>query len=94
MALLKRTRQAEIDLLDIWAFIAEDNSKAADNIVGQLDARSHELLVHPDMGQARNDVAKGLRHLVMNSYLILYRIDGEDIEVVRYLHGARNLFSI
>lgn len=94
MAILKRTRQAEDDLLDIWEFIAKDDPSAANNIVQKLDARSHELLEHPKMGVARNDVAKGMRHLVMSSYLILYRIDGEDIEVVRYLHGARNLFSI
>ena len=94
MAILKRTRQAEIDLLDIWGFISQDNMMAADKIVRQLDARSHELLKHPEMGIARDDVAKGTRHLVMGSYLILYRIDEEDIEVVRYLHGARNLFSI
>ena len=94
MAILKRTRQAEADLLDIWAFISQDNLTAADKIVRQLDARSHELVKHPEMGISRDDVAKGMRHLVMGSYLILYRIDGEDIEVVRYLHGARNLFSI
>lgn len=94
MAILKRTRQAEDDLLDIWEFIAKDDPSAANNIVHKLDARSHELLKHPKMGIARNDVAKGMRHLVISSYLILYRIDGEDIEVVRYLHGARNLFSI
>ena len=94
MAVLKRTRQAEIDLLDIWAFIAEDNITAADKIVRQLDARSHELLDNPKMGLARDDVAKGMRHLVMSSYLILYRIDGDDVEIVRYLHGARNLFSV
>lgn len=94
MAVLKRTRQAEIDLLDIWGFIAEDNITAADKTVRRLDARSHELLDNPKMGLARDDVAKGMRHLVMSSYLILYRIDGDDIEVVRYLHGARNLFSV
>ena len=94
MAVLKRTRQAEIDLLDIWDFIARDNITAADKIVRRLDARSHELLDNPKMGIARDDVAKGMRHLVMSSYLILYRIDGEDIEVVRYLHGERNLFSV
>lgn len=94
MAVLKRTRQAEIDLLDIWAFIAEDNTDAADKIVRQLDSKSHKLLTHPEMGLARDDVAKGMRLIVMSSYLILYRIDGDDIEVVRYLHGARNLFSI
>lgn len=94
MAQLKRTRQAEIDLLEIWEFIASDNPRAADKIIRALDDRSNELLENPELGPARNDVAKGMRHLVMDSYLILYRIDGENIEVVRYLHGARNLLSL
>ena len=94
MAQLKRTRQAEIDLLDIWEFIASENIEAADKTVRALDDRSLELLHNPELGPARNDVAKGMRHLVMDSYLILYRIDDDDIEVVRYLHGARNLLSL
>lgn len=94
MAILKRTRQAEIDLLEIWDFIAADNMAAADKVVRKLDERSRELLDNPELGPARDDIIKDMRHLVMDNYLILYRIDGEYIEVVRYLHGARNLYSL
>ena len=94
MAILKRTRQAEIDLLEIWECIAADNMMVADKIIRKLDGRSHELLDNPELGSARDDIVKGMRHLVMDNYLILYRIDDEDIEVVRYLHGARNLRAL
>jgi toxin ParE1/3/4 len=94
MAKLIRTRQAEIDLLEIWAFIAEENACAADELVRKLDARSHQLLGHPKMGAERHDIVNGMRHLTVGNYLILYRIKASDIEIIRYLHGARDLFSL
>ena len=74
MATLFRTRQAEIDLLEIWDYIAKDNLTAADKLIRRLDERSHELLDNPELGPARDDIVKGMRHLVMDNYLILYRI--------------------
>ena len=50
MAKLRRTRQAEIDLVEIWTFIAEENAIAADKLIRDLDVRSHQLLTHPKMG--------------------------------------------
>lgn len=94
MAKLTRTRQAEIDLLEIWTFIAGNNVTAADKLVWELDTHSRQLLEHPKMGVERSDIAKAMRHLVVGNYLILYRINTNDIEVVRYLHGARDLFSL
>ena len=94
MAKLIRTRQAEIDLLEIWAFIAEENVIAADDLVRKLDARSHQLLEHPKMGTERDDIVNGMRHLTVGNYLILYRVKASDIEIIRYLHGARDLFSL
>jgi len=96
MPKLTRTRQAETDLLEIWEFITQHNPQAADEIIRTLDARSQELLVHPRLGVSRKDVAPNMRQLVMHNYLILYRIINKDndIEIVRFLHGARDLFSL
>ena len=94
MVILRRTRQAEIDLLEIWEYIAGENIRAADKVVRGLDARSHELLDNPKLGPARDDIVKGMRHLVMDNYLILYRIIDDGIEIVRYLHGARDLHNL
>ena len=91
MAKLIRTRQAEIDLMEIWAYIATEDSNAADGLIRKLDARSRQLLDYPKLGVERKDIAMGMRHLTVGNYLILYRILLGDIEVVRYLHGARDL---
>lgn len=91
MAKLTRTRQADIDLLELWAFIAKDDYKAADSLILKLHARSQQLILHPQLGVERNDIVTGMRHLPVGNHLILYRIICADIEIVRYLHGARNL---
>ena len=46
------------------------------------------------MGPARDDIRPGLRYLVSGSYLLLYRIVGDDIEVVRAVHGRRDLYGL
>lgn len=94
MAGFRRTRQAEDDLVAIWRHIAEDSPAAADRLLDELDARSQLLVEHPRMGRARDDIAAGLRYLVHGNYLILYRLDDDTVEVVRYVHGARDLFAL
>jgi toxin ParE1/3/4 len=43
------------------------------------------------MGMARDDIAAGMRHFPVGNYLILYRVLGDGVEVVRYVHGMRRL---
>ena len=57
MAKLIRTRQAEIDLMEIWAYIATEDSTAADGLIRKLDARSRQLLDYPKLGVERKDIA-------------------------------------
>jgi toxin ParE1/3/4 len=85
------TALAEDDMLDIWAYIAADNMAAADNILDQLEDRFNFLMDNPYLGPARPDIAEGLRYFPMGSYLVLYRIVGQSIEIVRVIHGARDL---
>ena len=88
---LRRTAQAEQDLIDIWAYIAGDNPAAADRLLNLLDEKSQALAHNPQIGMAREDVAAGVRNFPVGKYLILYRDRGDGIEVVRYVHGMRRL---
>ncbi|MER8722748.1 type II toxin-antitoxin system RelE/ParE family toxin [Mesorhizobium sp. M1027] len=40
---------------------------------------------------AREDIAPGIRHLIVGEYLTLYRVVEEAIEIVRVLHGRRKI---
>ena len=88
---LRRTARAEEDLIDIWTYVARDNSSAADRLLDTLDEKSQALANNPQMGMARDDIAAGVRHFPVGNYLILYRDIGNGVEVVRYVHGMRRL---
>jgi len=94
MPAITLTVAARQDLLAIWAYIATDNVAAADRVLDTLDARMQRLADHPLLGPARLDIAPDLRYLVSDNYLILYRILPDAVEIVRILHGARNLNAI
>jgi toxin ParE1/3/4 len=89
--ILRRTRQAEEDLVGIWIYIAADNPGAADRLLDEIESKAQLLAVNPELGQARPDIADELRYLPVGRYLILYRVIDRGIEIVRVVHGARRL---
>lgn len=91
MAIFIRTAKAEDDLVDIWVYIAQDSPAAADRVLDNIDGKCRLLADNPLLGPARPDIASGLRYFPVGSYLILYREIVGGIEVVRVVHGARNL---
>lgn len=88
------SKQARQDLIAIWEYIADDNPASADRLLDTLDARINRLAEHPLLGPARPDIRRDLRYLVCDNYLVLYRVLDDAVEVVRVLHGARNLTAI
>lgn len=88
------TRAAREDLIDIWAHVAADDPAAADRVLDRLDEAASYLIQNPELGPARDDIRHDLRYLVSGSYLLLYRIIGEDVEIVRAVHGRRDLYGL
>lgn len=88
------TRQAREDLIDIWLHIAEDDPRAADRVLDRLDETARHLAGHPEMGAARDDIRTGLRSLISGPYLLLYRVTDPGVEIVRAVHGRRDLFGL
>lgn len=88
------TRQAREDLLSIWAYIAADSPSAADRLLDTIDHRCSLLAENPKIGRARPDIAPELRYFPAGNYLILYREVSEGVEIVRVVHGARNVRAI
>ncbi|MGB7550370.1 MAG: type II toxin-antitoxin system RelE/ParE family toxin [Chromatiaceae bacterium] len=94
MATVTLTHQARRDLIAIWNYIADDNPIAADHLLDSLDERINQLADHPFLVPLRRDIAPDLRYLVVHNYLLLYRATLDAVEVVRVLHGARNLKTL
>jgi len=82
---------AEADLEGIFDHIAADNPAAAAGFVARLEELAARLAETPGMGRARPDLLPELRSFPLGSYLLFYRPGIDGIEVVRVLHGARDL---
>ncbi|TPM38311.1 type II toxin-antitoxin system RelE/ParE family toxin [Mesorhizobium sp. B2-3-4] len=83
--------QAVDDLEDIGDYIASHDPRAAVRLVDVLESRWDLLTLHPFSGAPRDDIAPGVRHIVVSNYLTLYRVGGDAIEIIRVLHGRRNV---
>lgn len=70
-------------------YIAKDNPLAAISQDEQIERQANMLLQHPQMG--RPGRKKGTRELVISRtpFVVVYRVIGERIEVIRLLHGSQ-----
>lgn len=76
-------RDAQLD------FIAQDNPLAAVSQGDRIDEQVDILLQHPQMG--RPGRKQGTRELVISRtpFIVVYRLKGRRIELLRLLHGAQ-----
>jgi plasmid stabilization system protein ParE len=89
------SRLALRDLQEIWDYIAQDNVSAADRVIRKLRDEIRVLTGMPGKGHQRQDVDRDdLRFWRVYSYLIVYRIDTDPLQVARIIHGARDIPDI
>ncbi|MER8485884.1 type II toxin-antitoxin system RelE/ParE family toxin [Mesorhizobium sp. M1322] len=89
-----RSPAAENDLIDIWLAIAEDSPRGADRFLNAIAERILQLAAFPESGPRRPDIARGARALTIGNYLVLYRLAEQRIEIVRVVHGARDVSTL
>ncbi len=85
------------DLREIWDYYASEiqNVEVADRIRDELFAVFDELAKTPGMGHYRSDlVTEPLRFWRVRDYLIIYRSERRPIEIVRVLHGKRDVQAL
>ncbi len=82
---------ARADLIEIGDFIAADSPQRAVSFVAEIEARMREAAERPMSFPARDELHEGLRAARHGRYLIFFVEQGDEVRVVRVLHGARNL---
>ena len=91
MIAIVKSPQYERDIAEIWHHIAQHNPVAADRVVMAIEG-TIELLGHfPRIGTPCPHLAPGLRRTLWREYLIYYRPREDKVEIVRALHGRRNI---
>jgi toxin ParE1/3/4 len=89
--------EAEAELDDIWYYVANQSGsiEIADRVMDSITDRFFLLARFPHMGRRRDeDLRPGLRSFVVGEYIIIYRVDDEDVLVLHVIRGSRDLKAL
>jgi len=91
-------RRAEADIEAITAFMANESSGLAVQFIDAYSTTIDLLVRRPGIGHVHVETrAKGLREIrcvgieQFSNYLLFYRVHGDVIQIVRVVHGARDI---
>jgi toxin ParE1/3/4 len=86
--------RASSDLTEISSYISDDSVTNADAFIDKLYATIQVLANQPGSGRQREELAHGILSFPFGRYIIFYRASQDAIEIVRVLHGARDIHTI
>lgn len=91
MSEVKKRPQVIRDLLEIATYIAADNLNVSDRFLVAAEETFNKIgktcqFSHPQLANIRQQPIKGFKN-----YLIFYRCAASEIEILRVIHGARDI---
>jgi plasmid stabilization system protein ParE len=85
-------QDADLDLDDIWEYIARDDVDAADRWIEKLFDAFEALAQNPGMGHKREDLtAYPVLFWPVGAYLIIYRAERTPLEIIAVTQGSRDI---
>jgi plasmid stabilization system protein ParE len=86
------TRQAVEDVEAIRGFVARDSEQYAGLLAERLVAAVGGLELFPQSGRVVPEVGDdSLREVIYGNYRLVYRLQGESVEIIAVYHAARLL---
>src|SRR3984893_12663510 len=86
-----RSPQADSDLDGIWYYVASESAsiEMSDRLIDSITDRFFLIANYPNIGRRRDDdLRPGLRSFPVGEYLIIYRLQDEDVLILRVLRGV------
>jgi toxin ParE1/3/4 len=92
MGRLRYSRAARADLEKIAVDIVENSGAAvAERVIARLEKSLRTVADFPGLGRKRPGLGRNVWSWPMRPWVAFYRITGEDVEVIRVLHGKRRI---
>jgi plasmid stabilization system protein ParE len=88
------TESAEEDILDIWSYICNDSKSRAKKFIARIEIAIAKLKKYPYRCPVINEselFGVEYRHLVIGDYRIIFKIDSDNVYIMRLIHGSRIL---
>jgi toxin ParE1/3/4 len=86
--------EAESELDNIWYYVAKESGsiEVADRLIDSITERFYLLAWHPHIGRRRDeDLRPGLRSFPVGEYVIIYRVEEQDVQILHVFRGSRNI---
>ena len=86
------SHEARDDLRRIAAFVAQDSPRYASTIVDAILTRVGHLERFPRLGRTVPELEDdSFRELLVYSYRVMYRLEGDDVTIAAVIHAKRSL---
>ena len=89
--------EAEAELDNIWYYVAKESGsfQIADRLIDSITERFYLLACHPHIGRRRDeDLRPGLRSFPAGEYVIIYRVEEQDVLILYVFRGSRDVVSL
>jgi toxin ParE1/3/4 len=86
--------QVEAQLDEIWSYVAKESGslEVAGRLITSITDHFFLLSRYPQLGRRRDhDLRPGLRSLSVAGYVVIYRIQNDDVLILHILHGRRDI---
>lgn len=85
---------ASQDLDEISDYFLRRNIEAGEQFVDSFEQKCQNLVKFPKIGRSYAEIEPTLRGVLLDSYVILYRVIEDGVEIVRVVSGYRDLESL
>jgi toxin ParE1/3/4 len=89
--------QAEAELDTVWYYVAKESGsiEIADRLIDSITERFYLLARHPHIGRPRDeDLRAGLRSFSVGEYVIIYRVEENDVLILHVFRGSRDIETL
>jgi toxin ParE1/3/4 len=89
--------QAEAELDNIWYYVAKESGSIdiADRLIDSITERFYLLARYPHIGRHRDeDLRPGLRSFPVGEYVIIYRVEEDDVLILHVFRGSRDIEAL
>lgn len=89
LAPLSFSSQADVDMTEIWVYVARDSLTAADRLLAKFSATFRRLQRFPELGEQCKYRGIEYRRMSVGNYALLYQFAAGEIRIVRVFHASR-----
>ncbi len=96
MATVVWTPAAEQDLEDIFFYIGREQQSptAAARVIREIAEKADTYASQPLLAATRPEFGSHVRAFYVHRYVIIYRPASDGIEMLRVVHGSRDVFRV